>query len=229
VTTAAVMQPYLFPYLGYYQLVAQADVFVLYDDAAFIKQGYINRNSILVDGAPYRFTVPVIGASSNRPIRDVRFGDTGKLRRTLREAYARAPQFTSVQPLVDAVLAHPERSVTALCGRSIADVLGHLGVQRRIVRSSELDYDRGGAAADKLVAICRAVGATHYVNSAGGRALYDKAWFAQHGITLSFLDMQPFEYPQRAERFVQNLSMIDLLMCCPREDARAALDRYVLA
>jgi hypothetical protein len=184
---------------------------------------------ILVDGAPHRFTVPVVGGSSNRPIRDVRFGDARKLRRTLREAYARAPGFASVQPMVDAVLAHPGRSVTELCGRSIVDVLEYLGVQRRIVRASDLDYDRGGTAADKLVSMCRALGATHYVNSAGGRALYDKAWFAQRGITLSFLDMQPFAYPQRAPAFVPNLSMIDVLMWCSREEARAALGRYVLA
>src|SRR5690554_1040537 len=88
----AVMQPYLFPYLGYFQLIHAVDLFVIYDDVAFIKQGYINRNSILSRGQPLRFTLPVPGASSNRKICELHYAeDAGKLLKTVAQSYARAP------------------------------------------------------------------------------------------------------------------------------------------
>jgi hypothetical protein len=86
------MQPYFFPWIGYFQLIYQSDVFVLYDDANFIKQGYINRNSILVDGQAQRFTLPVPSASSFKRIGELTFSlQVEKIARTLEQSYRKAP------------------------------------------------------------------------------------------------------------------------------------------
>jgi len=87
----AVMQPYLFPYIGYYQLVNLTDVFIVYDDVTFIKRGYINRNSILIDREPRRFNIPVIGASQNVLIQNLHYAPVGKLLKTIEQSYSKAP------------------------------------------------------------------------------------------------------------------------------------------
>lgn len=225
----AVMQPYLFPYLGYYQLIDSVDAFVLYDDVSFIKQGYINRNNILINGRPGRVTIPVPGASSNKSINELAFSpDVAKVLKTIQQAYAKAPFFDAVFPLVERVLTHPERDITTICQLSLTAVFGYLGMDRKIVRSSALEYDRDLPAADRLVAICEQFDATHYVNSIGGQKLYSKEYFSERGKTLSFLKMHDVSYPQGKNEFVPYLSMIDVLMWCDKQQARDLLQQYTL-
>lgn len=226
----AVMQPYLFPYLGYYQLLHHADVFVLYDDAHFIQRGFINRNRLLANGRPQRFTIPVIGASQNRRIRELRFGDDrGKLAGSLRHHYAGTPEFARVLPLVESVLAEPERDVTQVCRASLQRVMDYLELPCAIRQSSELDYDRDADAAGKLASLCQTLGSNCYVNPVGGRDLYREADFRERGVTLSFLRMDAVTYPQAGGPFVPDLSIIDLLMWCTPERAREMLGRYTVS
>ena len=97
----AVMQPYLFPYIGYFQLIYAADLFLIYDDVAYIKQGYINRNSILSPNGAARFTIPVPGASSNKLISELKFsGDVAKVLRTIEQRYCKAPHFEEIFPMI---------------------------------------------------------------------------------------------------------------------------------
>src|SRR6266498_1735594 len=105
------MQPYLFPYLGYFQLIHAVDRFVVYDDVAFIKQGWVNRNRILINGQPSYVTVPLKQASSFRQIRDIEIDDSPQNRewpsrflKSVDNAYRRAPQFTHVFPLIESVV-----------------------------------------------------------------------------------------------------------------------------
>lgn len=225
----AIMQPYLFPYLGYYQLVGCADVFVLYDDVSFIKQGYINRNSILVNGQPSRMTIPVPGGSSNKCIKDLAFAtDLSKVLKTVRQAYAKAPFFEEVFPMVERVLTHRERDITTICRLAIAEVCSYLEIDKVIIRSSDLEYNRDLSAADRLIAICEQLGASDYVNSIGGQSLYSKNYFAARGKRLSFLKMNDIVYAQGKNEFVPYLSMIDVLMWCDKEEARALLQHYAL-
>lgn len=223
------MQPYLFPYLGYYQLVHSCDRFVLYDDVTFIKQGYINRNSILANGRALRFTLPVPGASSNKRIGDLRFSEqTGKVIKTIQQAYSKAPFFDAVYPLVERVIEYANRDIAALCGRGISEVFEYLGLHKEILRSSELDYDRSASAEHKIIQICRALGSRSYINSIGGKKLYTKAFFAAQGCELSFIQMKAVEYDQDTPDFVPNLSIIDVLMRCSKDEIRELLNSYVL-
>jgi hypothetical protein len=225
----AVMQPYLFPYLGYYQLLKHVDVFVLYDDVTYIKGGYINRNFILSDGKPARFTVPVLKASSNRLIKDIEFSsDVDKLLRTLRQNYAKAPHVSDVFPLVENVLTNPIRDIPTICRRSLADIMEYLGEAVDLRNASGITYDRSKSAPDKLLSICAECGAQYYVNSIGGQEIYSKEYFAKRDVGLSFLKMKEVAYNQGSDQFVPNLSIIDLLMWCDKETIRNQLEAYAV-
>ena len=73
--TVAIMQPYLFPYIGYWQLIHAVDTFVIFDDVNYIKKGYINRNNILVNGQKQTFTLELMSASQNKLINDIDIGN----------------------------------------------------------------------------------------------------------------------------------------------------------
>lgn len=225
----AVMQPYLFPYLGYYQLVNYVDTFVFYDDVTFIKQGYINRNYILLNGKPTRITVPVPGASSNKKIKELEFSlSVGKILKTIMQAYSKAPFFDVIYPLVERVFTHPNRNIADVCQLSIAEVFRYLDIKKNMLKSSELKYCRSLSAASRLVDICKTLGSNHYVNSAGGSHLYSKTYFATQRCKLSFLQLNNVCYPQGNTDFVPNLSIVDALMWCDKERISELLQSFTL-
>lgn len=224
----AVMQPYIFPYLGYYQLVNVADAFVLYDDVNFIKGGYINRNNILVDGAAQRFTLPVPGASSNKKICDLSFSpDVKKILKTISQTYSKAPFYSDVYPLIEMVLQAEDRSITSVCQLGIKSVFDYLGIEKKIIKSTDLVYDRGASPADRLIEITKSFEDSVYVNSIGGQALYDKDYFDARGVELKFLKMKLVQYSQAEDEFIPNLSMIDVLMWCEPTFVKKLLNEYV--
>lgn len=227
----AIMQPYLFPYLGYYQLASCVDQFVFCDDVNFIKRGYINRNQILDQGEARRITLPVIDASQNRLILEHRFEPNANcFLNRIANAYHRAPHFAAVFPRIEAVLNAEARDVTSVCRASIATVMDYLELPFRHRLSSTMSYDRQAGRSGRLIEICKVLGAKTYINSIGGTALYQREEFATHGIDLHFLKMNAVHYPQRPSQadFVPYLSMIDTLMWCTPQQVRALLGEYQL-
>ncbi|MAD89995.1 MAG: hypothetical protein CMK64_09850 [Pseudoalteromonas sp.] len=223
------MQPYLFPYLGYYQLVYSVDNFVFYDDVNFIKRGYINRNNILVNGVAQRFTIPVPGATQNEKINTFEFStDVKKVLKTIEQSYKKAPYFQEVYKIVEDVLTSGNRSVTDICKLSIEKVFDYLGIRKQYYISSELEYDRNISAADKLISISKKLNCTHYVNSPGGIELYSKDYFKERGVDLSFIQMEASTYSQNGDGFVPYLSMIDVLMWNNKEQVKQLLEQYEL-
>lgn len=225
----AVMQPYLFPYLGYYQLVSAVDKFVYYDDVTFIKGGYINRNNILSNGKAQRFTIPVPGMSSNTLINELSFDkNVKKILKTIEQSYKKAPYFAHVFPLVESVLNNENRRVDHLCAKSISVVFDYLGINKDFYFSSELEYNRDLSAADKLIAMAGVLKSTDYINSPGGKSLYDKEYFAKKEICLSFIETEKYEYSQNTGEFIPHLSMIDVLMWNNKEQVVELLTKYRL-
>lgn len=231
---AAIMQPYVFPYLGYHQLLHAADVFVLYDDVNFIKKGWINRNRILLHGEPHTFNIPVREMSQNRTIRQHMIGEDKawrtKLLTSLTHAYSRAPMFHEVFPALEAMILHAEGSIAALAGASIRYVAERAGLPVKIHFASELALSPELRGQEHILAICAHHGAGCYINPANGAALYDEARFREKGIELRFLRMDPdVRYTQTgAAHHVPALSIIDVLMNCGREELRTLLGRYTL-
>jgi hypothetical protein len=227
----AVMQPYLFPYLGYYQLAAAVDDFVFLDDVGFIKQGWVNRNHVLLDGAAHRFTAPVRDMSSFRTIAQHEYVPKWtSLRGLLASAYRKAPQWRALQPLLDEILDDADENVARKNARSVRLVFEYLGAPApRWSVASEVDPQPALRGAERVMALCRAKGGATYVNSPGGRELYASDVFAAQGLALRFLASGPVSYPQvGAGAFVPHLSMLDVLMHASREDVRALLGRCAL-
>jgi hypothetical protein len=225
----AVMQPYLFPYIGYFQLIYAADLFLIYDDVSYIKQGYINRNSLLSPNGATRFTVPVPGASSNKLISDLQFSmDVTKVLKTVKQSYSKAPYFETVFPLIREILEHENRSIASICMKSYQAIFSYLRLDKHFKKTSDVNYDRTDTARDRLIALCHQFEADCYINAPGGRSLYAKSDFAEHGIELKFIDSLPVEYDQGGGEFVPNLSIIDVLMHCTPEKVVSLVTQYEL-
>lgn len=222
----AVMQPYLFPYIGYFQLIYVSDVFLIYDDVSYIKQGFINRNTILSKSGPVRFTVAVPGASSNKLISSLSFSpDVKKQLESIKQNYSKRPYFTDVFPMISEILLYEDRDIANLVEKSFVDICKYIGLDRNFIKTSTLDYDRAIPAKDRLIAFCNKFNAKHYINSPNGKALYKKEDFNKQGVKLSFLDVKQIEYEQGQPEFVPNLSIIDVLMNCSPTEIKFFLER----
>jgi hypothetical protein len=228
-----IMQPYLFPYIGYYQLMHAVDRFVVADDVTFIKQGWINRNRLLINGSAAYFTVPLRRHAADTLIRDVEIDDGQRWRATLLKTvanfYRRAPSFDRVYPLVERVIAGPFTQIADMARASLREVCDYLGVPVSIIESSAVYGNAHLRGQDRVIDTCRAERASDYVNAIGGQALYSREAFLDHGIRLYFVSTGPIEYRQFTMPFVPALSVIDLLMFNPPEGARELLTRYELA
>ncbi|HWG71476.1 MAG TPA: WbqC family protein [Steroidobacteraceae bacterium] len=221
---AAVMQPYFFPYAGYFQLIAAVDVFVVYDNIQYTKRGWINRNRILCDGAPATFSLPLKKASDYLDVRERELAADfrrDKLLNRIRGAYRPAPFFEPTYALVEEIVGHPENNLFRFLHHSISRICAHLKLPAAIRISSEIPIDHGLRSQDKVIALCRALGAAIYVNAMGGVELYSPGAFKAQGIDLKFLRPKPFEYAQFKPGFTPSLSIIDVLMFNPIEAARA--------
>jgi len=226
----AVMQPYLFPYLGYYQLVHAVDKFVFYDDVNYIKGGYINRNNICSNEKPQRYTVPVPGMSSNILINKLSFDSNVKKQlKSIEQAYSKAPFFKDVFPIVESVLTEERRNVEHICRLSITRVMDYLDINKSYYYSSELCYERDVPAAKRLVNISKSFDLNEYINSPGGKSLYNKDYFLEHGIKLNFIEIGEYQYNQNSNVFLPHLSMIDVLMWNSKDEVVDLLNKYRLS
>ncbi|EKS9916161.1 WbqC family protein [Burkholderia multivorans] len=229
---AALMQPYFFPYLGYFDLVASSDLFVFYDDAAFSKNSWYNRNRILALTKEWEYVrVSVQGAPLGTSVKEIMLSNkSGDLARTnsLLQAYRHAPYYKEVVDLVNETFASTDDYLVNVAVDSIKRSAAYIGLDCRFTRSSELDYARDQEAVQKVIGICKSIGATQYVNLSGGRELYDADVFSRSGIELSFTPALDMTYPVSGFDFVPSLSIIDVLMwCAPQSICSYLISRRV--
>lgn len=226
----AVMQPYLFPYIGYYQLVNAVDKFVFYDDVNFINRGWINRNRILINNEPIYFTVSLKDASQNKLINEIQILDNRKkILKTINLAYKKSPYFDDVWPVIESVFTYDTKNISELAIYSIKRVLQYLEVEKCFEVSSHFYKEiKGLPKADRLIDICRANNAKEYINAISGKELYSKGYFATQGIKIYFLQSIPFNYKQFDDKFTPNLSIIDVLMFNSKKQVCEILSRYEL-
>lgn len=229
----AIMQPYFLPYIGYWQMLAAVDKFVVLDDAAFIPRGWINRNRILVNGSPHMFTLPVSGASQNRLICEIERADTDKWRQkflsTLRQNYGQCPYHDVVVCLLEHMLANPERTLSRYILDSLRTMADYLGITTELIIASTCHGKHDLKGQERIIDICKREEADSYFNLPGGILLYERDKFAGEGIELRFVMPNETSYPQKkAECFVPWLSIIDILMNVGRERTQKMLGDFTL-
>lgn len=218
----AIMQPYFLPYIGYFQLIAAADEFVVYDNIKYTKKGWINRNRMLSNGTDVMFSLPLKSASDHLDVveRELCPGPHRWLAQ-LKGAYRHAPQYAATLPLLEAIAACPETNLFRFLHHALLQCCAHLAIDTPIRVSSGVAIDHGLAAQDKVLALCQALGARSYLNPIGGTELYAHAAFVARGIDLHFLRARPLAYPQSGAPFIPWLSIVDVLMFNPLETVRA--------
>jgi WbqC-like protein family len=230
----AIMQPYLFPYIGYFQLIKTVDIFVFYDDVNYIKKGWVNRNRILVNKKEFTFSVPLNKISQNITIRETYINlETfeswkEKIIQTLLYNYKKAPFFSEVNELINSILNKKYATISDLAIESIIATSEYLGFKTTFFTSSERYENRDLERQERLIDICNKENASDYINALGGNELYDKKSFKEKGIELSFIKTLPIEYKQFNNDFVPWLSIIDVLMFNSIEEVEEMLDKYEL-
>lgn len=230
----AIMQPYIFPYVGYFQMVNAVEKFVFYDDVNYIKKGWINRNRILVNGQDFMLTVPLLNASQNNIIsesyiRKDSYGEwKAKLLQTISLNYKKAPYFEVVFPMLKTFFDADYDTISEMAIKSVKLVSEYLELDTEFILSSEAYENKGLERQERLIDICKREKANHYINALGGRELYKKQDFEKEGIRLDFIKTQPIEYKQFNNQFIPWLSIIDVLMFNSKKEIAAMLNKYEL-
>jgi len=211
----AAMQPYFFPYIGYFQLMAACDLFVIRDDAQFIAGGWVNRNRILVGGMPRWITMPVARAPHHLPIKAREYlldhPLARRIRRRIVAAYEGAPYFAATMVTIDEALSCQDANVAEYNTRLLAMLARRLGINTPVCMASGIGSTqlRGE---QRVIEICIQVEASTYVNPVGGAHLYDRTHFAEFGVMLRFLRSCAPAYRQFGDASVSSLSVIDVMM-----------------
>jgi hypothetical protein len=213
-----IMQPYIFPYLGYFQLINAVDTFIIYDDVTFIKQGWINRNHILLNGAKYQFTIPLQNTSSNALIKDSLVSDRpfdweAKLLQTITNAYKKAPHFNMIFPMVESIIkGSKNKSISCVATNAIEAIMRLLSINTSLIKTSADYKNQHLKSEERIIALCHKESAVTYVNAIGGRELYNFSHFAENKINLCFIKPAMLAYKQFKNEFIASLSIIDTLM-----------------
>jgi len=209
----AIMQPYFFPYIGYFQLINAVDTFVIYDDVNFINRGWINRNNLLASGKSELITLQLSGASQNKLINEIGVGSNRKkLLRNIAQKYSKAPLYKQVFPMIEQIMTYDQDNLALFLGYSLKLICDYLEIKTHWQMSSDLKKDNALKGQYKILSIGKELGAAQYINPPGGKHLYDGALFFQNGIKLSFIEDKSHPYKQFGSDFVPHLSIIDVMM-----------------
>lgn len=228
----AIMQPYFFPYIGYFQLINAVDKFVFYDDVNFIKNGWINRNQINLNGERKYVTVALRGASSFKKINEVQTaGNCNKLLKTIEQSYSKAPYFNIVFPIVEKTLKNVDSNsfISDIAEFSVKATSMYLGINTNFEKSSKrFQQTTILSKSQRLIEICNQCNARIYINSIGGLKLYNREYFQKKKIDIYFLKSMENTYQQYGKSFVSNLSIIDVMMFNSKLEIQKMLNNYKL-
>ena len=223
----AIMQPYFFPYIGYYQLVNVVDKFVFLDDVNYIRRGWVNRNRVLIFGEEKYITVPVLYAEVNAKIHDIKISNDldwrRKILQQLAHSYKKAPYYKQSLNLIERVIYSSDESLSDVAKSSIESVFNYLGLHQDFQSSSAVGVTANKGQA-RIIDICKKERAEVYINAPGGRGLYHPLAFSENAIELRFLNVDVSDYPQFSDNFYPGLSMMDVMMFNSPNAIRQMLD-----
>ena len=213
------MQPYLFPYYLYWLLIQQTDTFVIFDNVNFKKKGFINRNYSFNDGTKKRFTLELQKSSQNKLIGEINLCiGQDKLISFMRNQYKSCPNFHQVFPFLEDILLFRNVNLAFFLANSIQKTCDYLDIRTKVVlASSLLSQYHNLKGQDKILSICKLLGANEYLNLPGGRVLYDKSEFNMRNIDLDFLAPCDGEEVSNMVNNFQECTIVDLIMNVPRK------------
>ena len=228
------MQPYFFPYIGYFQLINSVDEFVIYDNIQFTKKGWINRNRILVNQKADYISLALKKDSdylnvNQRLLADTWSVDKKKMLNKIVESYRKAPQFEPAYSLFEKCLMIDETNLFDFIHHTLKETLKYLSISSKITVSSTIEIDHQLKSEEKVLAICKALNASTYINPSGGIELYSKERFERNGIKLQFQKSNPINYLQYKNEFVPWLSMVDVIMFNDKLSIKQMLNNCVLS
>lgn len=226
-----IMQPYFMPYIGYFQLLNAVDKYVIYDNAKYTKKGWINRNRILQNNKDTLISISVEKDSDYLDIKDRSVADSfdkKKLINQIRESYRKAPYFEQVIPIVEDIINYEEKNLFLYIYNSIKEVCKFLNIHTEIIISSTIDVDQTLAGQDRVIAICKTLGAEDYYNAIGGQELYHPKDFEKEEVSLRFLSSNLVAYKQFNNDFIPWLSIIDVMMFNSLAETQDMLNEYKL-
>ncbi len=227
-----IMQPYLFPYLGYFQLINAVDKFVILDDVNYINRGWINRNRVLINGEPKLIAIPLKEASQNKLISEIEIVTDQKWRerllRTLEFNYKKAPYFHDIFSLIEKIILNKEQHISTFIYKSLLDINTYIGINTFIEPSSGKYATKHLKAEQKILNICIQENVTTYINPIGGTELYSKQLFEDNNIDLFFLESDEIRYNQNLMNFIPWLSIVDVMMFNSKNDIKEMLNKYKL-
>jgi hypothetical protein len=229
-----IMQPYLFPYLGYFQLINAVDYFVVYDDVQYIKNGWINRNKIQLNRNPILFTFGVKRDAMTLHINqrfyseDKYYSSKENFLKTLYISYLKAPHFEEVNELIADILNNENLNISEFNTNSLRKLCNYMNINTHFILSSSLERTKGLKAQEKIIEINKSLGSHCYINAIGGLELYSPEKFDENGIRLKFIRMHDIKYHQFNKIFIPNLSIVDVLMFNSQEKIEDLLNDYEL-
>ena len=216
---SGIMQPYFFPYLGYYSLIRNTDRFILLDGVQYIRHGWINRNRILKPGGGWQYIiVPLKKKRFGTLIGDMEIGDeenwASQVLRQLNHYKIKAPFYKNTLSLVESCLDIETRSVVELNENILKKTCDYLGMQVNLEVFSKMrlpipPIERPG---DWALEISKALQAREYYNPIGGKEIFEPDRFRRNGINLKFVKNNLQPYKQKRAEFEPGMSIIDVLM-----------------
>ena len=218
-----IMQPYFFPYLGYFSLIQNTDMWIVFDEVQFIRHGWIERNRILkpVEGWQY-LSVPIEKHSRETPIKNIKIRNSedwkGRMLRQLEHYKKKAPYYSEVTDFLNRVFESNFEGISALNVHLLIETCNYLQVAFNYQIYSEMDLtiDLVKGPGDWALNISKSLNATEYINPIGGVEIFNKEAFESANIKLKFLKMNLVSYVQGAREFELGLSIIDVMMFnCP--------------
>ncbi len=222
------MQPYLFPYIGYFQLLNAVDTFVVLDNVNFIKKGWINRNRILTKNGITPINLPVKKMSQNRQIMQHYFHELNsnftKLMSTCTTSYSKNPYLGNLVNVLNEHISINETQVASFLTYSLQVLTKQLNINTKIIRASELKINDNALGQDRIISICKILKANQYINLSGGTELYDSKSFREADIELKFLSSNLNPYNQyQYEKFTPYMSILDLIANCTEKEIKHQL------
>lgn len=229
----AIMQPYIFPYIGYFQLIKSVNQFVVYDNIQYTKKGFINRNKILFNSSDRLFTIPIKKDSDylnvvSRVISNNWKQERIKFLNLIIQSYKKAPYFSECFDIIEQCIKYDDFNLFNYIYNSIKSICTYLDIDTKIIVSSQISCNHDLKSQDKVLDICKSLNTKMYINAIGGVTLYDKDIFKHQNIELKFIKSNLIEYNQFNNKFVPWLSIIDVMMFNSKNEINDYLKDYTL-